>query len=182
MSPRPRSSTPIADLIAEAVRSALAAQRRGQGQGQGPGAPPPAARRGRTPATSIPAAAASQAAALHGGAGSSGAVASAGRAPAQASPGAPAGAAPAASAVAQVPSAAAVARAAQNELLDRVRADLKAAFDGRPVSPDRLAFRLKVDRDLVDAALTYLVTRKEARAKWIRGRVAYTPALPGLGS
>ena len=61
------------------------------------------------------------------------------------------------------------------ELIDRVRADLHDAFDGRPVTPDRIAYRLKTDRDLVDAALTYLVTRREARMKGTRGKIAYLP-------
>jgi len=63
------------------------------------------------------------------------------------------------------------------ELVEKVRAELHAAFDGRPVTPDRLAFRLKSDRDLVDAALTLLVTRKEAWARHVRGRPAYVPAI-----
>src|SRR5437762_2303129 len=108
MSPRPRSSTPIADLIADAVRSALAAQ-----------GVTPAARRVLTPAASIAVAAPSAAAASDAPAGSPPAAAPGGAAPAREAPAATA-ATPAAS---HAPSAAALARAAQNELLDRVRAD-----------------------------------------------------------
>src|SRR5437773_1266535 len=66
-------------------------------------------------------------------------------------------AAPAPAAAAQpgsAPAASPSPRASQNDIIERVRADLQSAYDGRPVSPDRLAFRLKSDRDLVDAALT----------------------------
>jgi hypothetical protein len=73
--------------------------------------------------------------------------------------------------------AAAAKRPSTNDLLDRVRADLHDAYDGRPVSPDRLAFRLKLDRDLVDAALTLLVRKREARLTKQRGRISYLPVV-----
>lgn len=69
----------------------------------------------------------------------------------------------------------ATAKASTDDLVDRVRAELAAAYDGRPVTPDRLAFRLQSDRDLIDAALTYLVTRREARPMGGRGKIAYVP-------
>ena len=89
-------------------------------------------------------------------------------------PAAAAKAAPAAASPATV-AAPAVAGGSAEDIVDRVRAELQLAYDGRPVTPDRLAFRLKADRVLVDAALTYLVSRKEARMMGARGKVAYVP-------
>ena len=62
--------------------------------------------------------------------------------------------------------------------VDRVRKEFALAYEGQPVSADRLAFRMKADRVLVDAALTYLVTRKEARMTAVRGKVGYMPLRP----
>ena len=60
-------------------------------------------------------------------------------------------------------------------VVDLVRTDLQAAYEGIPVPPERIAFRIKQDRDLVDAALTYLVSRREARVSRMRGKAGYVP-------
>ena len=52
---------------------------------------------------------------------------------------------------------------------------LQATGSSATVTPDRIAFFVKADRDLVDATLAYLVSRKEAWAKFSRGRTAYVP-------
>ena len=175
MSPRPRQPSTIADIIAAAVKAQLGgAAEEGGGRRR--------ARRVSTQPTS------------RGGRPASGRSSQAGVAPpttngAEAAPADAAGAplAPAEPGSSGTGAEArpndgamslAARRAAERELIERVREDLKAAYEGQPVSPDRIAFRLKVDRVLVDAALTLLVNRKEARAKWIKGRVAYTPAFP----
>jgi hypothetical protein len=62
-----------------------------------------------------------------------------------------------------------------NDLFDRVRTDLLAAYEGQPVTPDRLAFRLKLDRELVDAALMVLVRQRQAKPMRVHGRTAYVP-------
>jgi hypothetical protein len=76
------------------------------------------------------------------------------------------------------PSAAAAARRESQELIERVRAELAAAYDGRPVSPSRIAYRLQTDPTVVDATLTYLVTRREAKLKWNKGKAGYVPVRP----
>lgn len=62
-----------------------------------------------------------------------------------------------------------------SNIVDLVRTDLHAAYEGIPVPPERIAFRIKQDRDLVDAALTYLVSRREARVSRMRGKAGYVP-------
>lgn len=62
-----------------------------------------------------------------------------------------------------------------SNIVDLVRTDLQAAYEGIPVPPERIAFRIKQDRDLVDAALTYLVSRREARVSRMRGKSGYVP-------
>lgn len=165
MAQRQKKTQTIAGLIADAVKAHFASAPRG---------PRAAARPTREVARRKPA---SRPARSPGRASSAPSTSAAASAPAAA----PAAAAPSAGEASAAPTSAsslAAQRAAEKELLDRVRADLQAAYEGAPVSPERIAFRLKEDRDLVDAALTYLVRRKEARAKWVKGRPAYTPAFP----
>lgn len=161
MSPRPRKASTIADIIADAVRAQLAAAsaapspRRSGATRRAARSSDAATSASSDASASAPAAAPSPVAADAAGSGEGGA-----------------------SRPADGGMSLAAKRAADRALIERVREDLKAAYEGAPVSPDRIAFRLKEDRDLVDAALTLLVTRKEARAKWLKGRVAYTPAFP----
>lgn len=168
MAPRSTRTSSIADLIADAVRAAFpvasrAARTTSPRSTKAKGGR--AARSGKRAAAAVSATPVATAAVTN--------------------PQSPSGpSTPAAAAGAEAPgeskaaSTLAAQRAAEKELLDRVRADLQAAYEGVPVSPERIAFRLKVDRDLVDAALMYLVRRKEARSKWVKGRPAYTPAFP----
>jgi len=61
------------------------------------------------------------------------------------------------------------------DLIEKVREQLALSFEGKAVAPSRIAALLKLDVALVDATLTYLVTRKEAQAVWTSGRSGYVP-------
>jgi hypothetical protein len=70
---------------------------------------------------------------------------------------------------------------AADPLIASVRSQLSAAFFGRPVTAERLALLLRQDPVLVDAALVYLVGRKEVWARNVKGKPAYVPRIARPG-